>query len=56
MKSTDTNAKSGMATYVVCIFAAALILAGVYFFVLTPGQPDDSNGPPVIESNEGAGP
>ena len=56
MKSTDTNAKSGMATYVVCIFAAALILAGVYFFVLTPGQPDDSNGSTAIESDEGAGP
>lgn len=52
MKSTDTNAKSGMATYVLIILAAALLLAGVYFIVLTPGQPDGSNVPPARETNE----
>ena len=56
MKSTETTAKFGMMTYLLVILAAALILSGVYFFVLTPGQPDGSERPPASETNEGVRP
>lgn len=34
-----------MMTYVVAILAAALVIAGLYFLFLTPGQPDGGGMP-----------
>ena len=45
MKSTDTKAKSGMMTFGLILLAAALIMAGLYFFFLMPGQPDPNGLP-----------
>jgi hypothetical protein len=52
MKSTDTKAKSGMLTYVLVIFAAALIIAGVYFVFLTPGEPEGGGNPHAGEGGQ----
>jgi cell division protein FtsN len=41
MKSTSRKARSGMVTFVVTIFTAAVIIAGVYFLFLTPGEPEN---------------
>lgn len=56
MKSTDTNARSEMGLAVLIIFAATLIMAGVYFFVLTPGKPTKTQFTPATTTNEGAKP
>jgi cell division protein FtsN len=41
MKSTSRKARSGMVTFVVTIFTAAVIIAGVYFLFLMPGEPEN---------------
>lgn len=38
--NTDKRATGGMLRFVGMIFAIAMIVGGVYFFVLTPGAPD----------------
>ena len=37
---TDKSARRSMMKFVACIFGLGVILAGIYFFVLTPGTPD----------------
>jgi hypothetical protein len=58
MKSTDTKAKLGMMTYALIILAAAFIIAGIYFFFLTPSRPDESGPSHALrgETSEGRTP
>jgi hypothetical protein len=37
-KDTGPKARSGMITFVLLIFAVALVLAGIYMFGFTPGE------------------
>lgn len=39
MSDTKKKALGGMSTFVVSIFVLAVIIAGIYFFVIPPGQP-----------------
>lgn len=45
--STDGKARSGMMTFVVVIFALALVIAGVYMIFFTPGQPEGEQPSPL---------
>jgi hypothetical protein len=37
MKSTERKARNGMMTFVLIMFAAALVVAGIYMVFMTPG-------------------
>jgi hypothetical protein len=37
-KDTGPKARGGMITFVLLIFAVALVLAGIYMFGFTPGE------------------
>lgn len=39
LKSTDRTASFNMMKYVAIIFVIALVLAAIWFFFLTPGDP-----------------
>lgn len=56
MKSTDDKATSGMMTYVLVILVAALVIGGIYFLFLTPGQPSGGERPHAGEASEGGQP
>lgn len=49
MKDTDKKAKAGMMKFVALIFAIALVIAGVYFLFLTPGEPEGQPSPHAID-------